>query len=169
MNLKQLHGVDKFPAIYVTQSWRCVPGNGLRRAAPKLCSCLTMDGNSHLLCPWKHEGGAFITFSFICCHALSVPVIISITEPTAHVKYARAYPEKKQNKMRPWMMNNGKETFLNMVNTRSRFRCCWDWATISSRSCSIFGCKNTISLISVLTIWWCPCVEFSLVLLEEGV
>ena len=129
MNLKQLHGVDKFPAIYVTQSWRCVPGNGLRRAAPKLCSCLTMDGNSHLLCPWKHEGGAFITFSFICCHALSVPVIISITEPTAHVKYARAYPEKKQNKMRPWMMNNGKETFLNMVNTRSRFRCCWDWAT----------------------------------------
>lgn len=37
--------------------------------------------------------------------------------------------KKKQNKMRPWMMNNGKETFLNVVNTRSRFRCCWDWAT----------------------------------------
>lgn len=127
MNLKKLHGVDKFPAIYVTQSWRCIPGNGLRRAAPKLCSCLTMDGNSHLLCPWKHEGGAFISFSFICCHALSVHVIISITKPTAHVKYARAYPEK--NKMRPWMMNNRKETFLNVVNTRSRFRCRWDRAT----------------------------------------
>ena len=29
--------------------------------------------------------------------------------------------------------------------------------------------KNIINLISVLTIWWCPCVESSLVLLEEGV
>ena len=29
--------------------------------------------------------------------------------------------------------------------------------------------KNIINLISVLTIWWCPCVECSLVLLEEGV
>ena len=29
--------------------------------------------------------------------------------------------------------------------------------------------KNIISLISVLTIWWWPCVESSLVLLEEGV
>ena len=29
--------------------------------------------------------------------------------------------------------------------------------------------KNIILLISVLTIWWCPCVESSLVLLEEGI
>ena len=29
--------------------------------------------------------------------------------------------------------------------------------------------KNIINLISVLTIWWCPSVESSLVLLEEGV
>ena len=29
--------------------------------------------------------------------------------------------------------------------------------------------KNIISLISVSTIWWCPCVESSLVSLEEGV
>ena len=29
--------------------------------------------------------------------------------------------------------------------------------------------KNTINLILVLTIWWCPCVESSLMLLEEGV
>ena len=51
------------------------------------------------------------------------------------------------------------------------------WATVCSRSC--FCClyraspslaaKNIISLISVLAIWWCPCVESSLVLLEEGV
>ena len=51
------------------------------------------------------------------------------------------------------------------------------WATVSSRSCfcwlhraspSLAG-KNIISLISVLTIWWCPCVESSLVLLEAGI
>ena len=51
------------------------------------------------------------------------------------------------------------------------------WTTVSSWSCfcwlyraspSLSG-KNIISLILVLTIWWCPCVESSLVLLEEGV
>ena len=29
--------------------------------------------------------------------------------------------------------------------------------------------ENIINLISVLTIWCCPCVESSLVLLEKGV
>ena len=51
------------------------------------------------------------------------------------------------------------------------------WATVSSQSCfcSLYRAspplteKNIINLISVLTIWWCPCVESSLVLLEEGV
>ena len=51
------------------------------------------------------------------------------------------------------------------------------WDTISSQSCfcSLYraspslAAKNIINLISVLTIWWCPCVELSLVLLEEGV
>ena len=51
------------------------------------------------------------------------------------------------------------------------------WATVSSQSCLCWlyraspslAAKNTINLISVLTIWWCPCVEPSLVLLEEGV
>ena len=51
------------------------------------------------------------------------------------------------------------------------------WATISSRSCfcwlfrasSSLAAKNIISLISVLTILWCPCVVLSLMLLEEGV
>ena len=51
------------------------------------------------------------------------------------------------------------------------------WATISSWSC--FGwldraflslaAKNIINLILIVTIWWCPCVESSLVLLEEDV
>ena len=51
------------------------------------------------------------------------------------------------------------------------------WVTVSSRSCFCWlhrfspslAARNIISLISVLTIWWCPCVESSLVLLEEGV
>ena len=51
------------------------------------------------------------------------------------------------------------------------------WATVSSQSCFCWlyraslssAAKNIINLISVLTIWWCPCVESSFVLLEEGV
>ena len=51
------------------------------------------------------------------------------------------------------------------------------WATVSSRSCFCWlyraspylDAKNIINLISVLPIWWCPCVESSLVLLEECV
>ena len=49
------------------------------------------------------------------------------------------------------------------------------WAIVSSRSCfcwlyRVFPslvAKNIISLISVLPIWWCRCVESSLELLEE--
>ena len=37
------------------------------------------------------------------------------------------------------------------------------------RTSSSLAAKNIINLILVLTIWWCPCVESSLVLLEEGV
>ena len=43
---------------------------------------------------------------------------------------------------------------------------CFCWLYISSPS---LAAKNIINLSSVLTIWWCPCVELSLVLLEEGV
>ena len=51
------------------------------------------------------------------------------------------------------------------------------WAKVSSWSCFCWlyraspslAAKNIISLILVLTIWWCPCVESSLVLLEECV
>ena len=56
----------------------------------------------------------------------------------------------------------------------------WYWwyrAIVSSRSCFCWlyraspssAAKTIINLISVLTIWWCPCVELSLMLLEEGV
>ena len=51
------------------------------------------------------------------------------------------------------------------------------WATVSSQSCFSWlyraspslPAKNIINLISVLTIWWCPCVKLSVVLLEESV
>ena len=51
------------------------------------------------------------------------------------------------------------------------------WATVSSWSCFCWlyraspslGAKNIINLIFMLTIWWCPCAESSLMLLEEGV
>ena len=51
------------------------------------------------------------------------------------------------------------------------------WATVSFRSCFCWlyraspslAAKNIINLILVLTIWWCPCVESSRVLLEKGV
>ena len=51
------------------------------------------------------------------------------------------------------------------------------WATVSSWSCfcwlyrasPFLAAKNIINLISVLTVWWSPRVESSLVLLEEGI
>jgi len=51
------------------------------------------------------------------------------------------------------------------------------WVTVSSWSCLYWlyrvspslTAKNIISLILILAICWCPCVESSLVLLEEGV
>ena len=51
------------------------------------------------------------------------------------------------------------------------------WAIVSSRSCvcwlyrasSSLATKNIIHMTSVLMVWWCPCVESSLVLLEDGV
>ena len=36
------------------------------------------------------------------------------------------------------------------------------------RASPSLAANNIISLILVLTMWWCPCVESSLVLLEEG-
>ena len=51
------------------------------------------------------------------------------------------------------------------------------WATVNSQSCFCWlyraspsmATKNIINLILVLTMCWCPCVESSLVFLEEGV
>ena len=51
------------------------------------------------------------------------------------------------------------------------------WATVSSWSCFCWlyraspssVAENVVSLIWVLTIWWCPCEELSLALSEKGV
>ena len=51
------------------------------------------------------------------------------------------------------------------------------WATVSFWSCFCWlyrvspslAAKNILNLILVLTIWWCPCVESSLVLSKEAV
>ena len=51
------------------------------------------------------------------------------------------------------------------------------WATVSSwsyffwlyRASPSSAAKNRINLISILTIWCCPCVQLALVLLEDGV
>ena len=54
--------------------------------------------------------------------------------------------------------------FMILAIVRSQSCFCWlYWASPTLTA------KNIINLISVLTIWWCPCVEWSFVLLEEVV
>ena len=54
--------------------------------------------------------------------------------------------------------------FMIRVTVRSWSCFCWLYRVYPSSAA-----KNIINLISVLTIWWCLCVESSLMLLEEGV
>ena len=44
----------------------------------------------------------------------------------------------------------------------------WSYFCIQYRASPSLAVKNIINLISVLTIWCCPCVKSSLVLLEES-
>ena len=69
--------------------------------------------------------------------------------------------------------------FLYFLQFKSEFgkKTFMIWATVSLQSCFCWlyraspslAAKNIISLVSGLTIWWCPCVESSFVLLEGGV
>ena len=69
--------------------------------------------------------------------------------------------------------------FLHFLQFKSEFgnKEFMIWATVTSRSCFCWlyraspslAAKDIINLTSVLTIWWCPCVESTLVLLQEGV
>ena len=83
-----------------------------------------------------------------------------------------------------WFQKSHKCIWLETcnINIKKKHRDLWihimeTWATVSSWSCFCWLCraspslaaKNIINLISVSTIWWCPCVESSLVWLEDGV
>ena len=77
-----------------------------------------------------------------------------------------------------WTELNGLVIFPTFFNLSLNMVIRTSWSEpVSSWSCFCWLCraspflvaKNIINLISVLTIWWCPCVESSLVLLEEGV
>ena len=62
-----------------------------------------------------------------------------------------------------------KSEFLNkefMICVTVSAWCSFCWLY---RASPFLAAMNIINLISVLTIWWCPCVESSLVLLEKGV
>ena len=53
-----------------------------------------------------------------------------------------------------------------MIRATDRSWYCFCWLYRASPS---LAAKNIIDLILVLTIWWCPCVESSLVLFEDGI
>ena len=69
--------------------------------------------------------------------------------------------------------SSGFPAFFNLILFCNKFMI---WATVSSWSCfcllyrasQSLAAKNIINLILVLTIWWCLCVESSLVLLDKG-
>ena len=60
----------------------------------------------------------------------------------------------------------GNKEFMIWATVRSCgfFCCCWLYKAFPS-----LAAKNIINLFLVLAILWCPCVESSLVLLEEGI
>ena len=73
---------------------------------------------------------------------------------------------------------NGLVVFPTLFNLSLNLAIRSSWSEPQSAPSLVFAdcrvssslvAKNIISLISVLTIWWCPCVESSLVFLEEGV
>ena len=64
--------------------------------------------------------------------------------------------------------SQGGEAWLAAVYGVAQSRTRLKWCS-SSRASASLVVKNIIDLISILTIWWCPCVESSLVLLDKGV
>ena len=74
---------------------------------------------------------------------------------------------------------NGLVVFPTFFNLSLNLAIRSSWSEPQSAPSLVFGqlyraspslaAKNIINLILVWTIWWCPCVESSLVLLEEGV
>ena len=64
----------------------------------------------------------------------------------------------------PFKSEFGNKEIMTWATVSSQFCFCWLY-----RASSSLAAKNIINLILVSTIWWCPCVESSLVLLPEGV
>ena len=58
----------------------------------------------------------------------------------------------------------GNKVFMSWATVSSRSYFCWQYRAFLS-----LAVTNIISLNLVLTLWWCPCVESSVVLLEEGI
>ena len=61
-----------------------------------------------------------------------------------------------------FMSEFGNKEFMIWATVSSQYCCCWLY-----RASPSLVAKNIINLILVLAIWWYPCVEPSLVLLEE--
>ena len=78
-----------------------------------------------------------------------------------------------------WVIPQWSSSFPHFLQFKSEFgnKEFMTWATVSPWSCFCWlyraspslAAKNIINLISVSIIWWCPCVESSLVLLEKCV
>ena len=79
-----------------------------------------------------------------------------------------------------WIWSSGFPYFPYFLQFQSAFgnKEFMIWATVSSWSCFCWllytaspssAAKDIIYLTLILTIWWCPCVEYSLVLLELDV
>ena len=56
------------------------------------------------------------------------------------------------------------EEFMIWVTVSFQYCFCWLY-----RASPSLVTRNIINLILVLTIWWCPCAQASLVLLKEGI
>ena len=70
-----------------------------------------------------------------------------------------------------WDTREARESAISSVQSLSHVRLfATPWTAACQASLSIINSRSLLKhLISVLTIWWCPCVASSLVLLEEGV
>jgi len=56
----------------------------------------------------------------------------------------------------------GNKEFMIWATVNSQSYFCWLY-----RASSSLAAKNIINLISILTIWWCPCIVFSCVVGRE--
>ena len=155
-----------------------------RQSCPTVCD--PIDGSPPGSCPWDSPGkntGVGCHFLLQCmkvksesevtqaCPTLPNPMDCSPPGSTIHRIF--------QARVLEWGCHWLLQWFPYFLQFKSEFgnKEVMIWATVRSQSCFCWlsrafpslATKNIISLILVLTIWWCPCVESSLVLLEEAV